>query len=135
MVKDSVHIRIRHIRESAGLSHAAMAEELGIGRTTYINFETGKTKLFGSVFSSFIEYFNLSESDVLSSLSSAPGILEEKQNFEEIKHTLIDDYEKRLDSLRDRCDALERKITKDEEIINSLTRINDYLISQLHKND
>lgn len=119
MIKNSVHTRIRHIRESAGLSQAAMAEELGIGRTTYINFETGKTKLFGSVFSSFIEYFNLNESDVLSSLYGTPGILEEKQ----------------LNSLRDRCDALERKITKDEEIISSLTRINNYLISQLHKND
>ena len=92
-------------------------------------------KLFGSVFSSFIEYFNLNESDVLSSLYSTPEILEEKQNFEEMKHVLIDDYEKQLNSLRDRCDALERKITKDEEIISSLTRINNYLISQLHKND
>lgn len=135
MTKDSVHIKIRHIRESAGLSQAAMAEELGIGRTTYINFETGKTKLFGSVFSSFIEYFNLHESEVLPFSNSTSGILEEKQNFEEMKHALIDDYEKQLNSLRDRCDALERKITKDEEIITSLTRINDYLISQLHKND
>ena len=34
MIKNSVHTRIRHIRESAGLSQAAMAEELGIGEIT-----------------------------------------------------------------------------------------------------
>ena len=65
MIKNSVHTRIRHIRESAGLSQAAMAEELGIGRTTYINFETGKTKLFSSVFSSFIKYCFIIHNEIL----------------------------------------------------------------------
>ncbi len=135
MNSDSIHRQIRHIREAAGLSQAAMAEELGIGRTTYINFETGKTKLFSAVLSAFLEYFKLSESEVLASSNIDSGVLAENPNFEEMKRTLTEEYEKRLSEYQKRCTELEEKIAKDEQIIDSLTQTNRYLISQLHKND
>ena len=43
---DVLHTRIRDAREKAGLTQEEMADRIGIGRTTYINFENGQTNLF-----------------------------------------------------------------------------------------
>ncbi len=40
-----------------------MADELGIGRTTYVNFETGKTRLYCKTLEKLASYFNVSRSD------------------------------------------------------------------------
>lgn len=57
MPTDKTHTSIRRIREEAGLSQAMMADELGIGRTTYINFETGKVNLYCKTLSKFASLF------------------------------------------------------------------------------
>lgn len=135
MVSDSVHINIRRMREAAGLSQAAMADELGIGRTTYINFETGRTKVYSSVFSRFAKHFGASESEIIGASEERSDLLRQDSDFEAKRRELIKDYEGRLAGYREKCAILEARLAKSEELISSLTKTNDYLISQLHKND
>ena len=44
MMTDLIHTRIRQAREQAGFSQTGMADELGVGRTTYISFESGRNQ-------------------------------------------------------------------------------------------
>ena len=84
MPVDKTHINIRRIREHAGLSQAAIADELGIGRTTYINFETGKTNLYCKTLKKFASHFKMKEADIVAS-DREDGLLEDKHNFDEQK--------------------------------------------------
>ena len=46
MQQDFFHSNLRRARESAGLSQAELAEEIGVARTTIVSLESGKTRLF-----------------------------------------------------------------------------------------
>ncbi len=127
---DKIHMSIRKIREEAGLSQAMMADELGIGRTTYVNFETGKINLFCKTLTKFAEHFNLHEEDILSS-GLGDSILEEKKNFEEQKKALIRDYENRLELLAERLKSLQQLILAQNQTIKTLSQTNTYLLSRL----
>ncbi len=127
---DKIHMSIRKIREEAGLSQAMMADELGIGRTTYVNFETGKINLFCKTLTKFAEHFNLHEEDILSS-GLGDSILEEKKNFEEQKKALIRDYENRLELLAERLKSLQQLILAQDQTIKTLSQTNTYLLSRL----
>ena len=136
---DNLHTYIRRLREGAGLSQGAMADELDIGRTTYINFETGRTKPFSRCMSLFAGFFGKSESDlIVESLGPGhgDGLLEQVSgDAEKIRRTLVDDYERKLSVLMDERDALRKRLENNEKIIKTLTETNAYLISQLSKND
>ena len=127
---DKIHMSIRKIREEAGLSQAMMADELGIGRTTYVNFETGKINLFCKTLTKFAEHFNLHEEDILSS-GLGDSLLEERQNFEEQKKALIRDYENRLELLAERLKDLQQLILAQDQTIKTLSQTNTYLLSRL----
>ncbi len=62
---DKVHENIRRQRLRLGLSQDEMADRMGIERTTYSNFELGKTKLFSRNMSLFCKASGLSEEEVL----------------------------------------------------------------------
>ena len=127
---DKVHTNIRKFREKAGLSQAMMAEELGVGRTTYINFETGKVKLFGKTLTRFAEYFSVSEEELLSAGDSVE-LLRERQSFEEQKRAIIEDYEKRLSAMNEKLGSMSRLIEAHEMTIRTLTETNSFLMSRL----
>ncbi len=127
---DKIHVSIRRIREAAGLSQAMMADELGIGRTTYINFETGKINLFCKTFTKFAEHFNLREQDILSP-GGEDSLLEERQNFEEQKKALIRDYENRLELLAEKLKSLQQLVLTQDQTIKTLSQTNTFLLSRL----
>lgn len=127
---DKIHVSIRRIREAAGLSQAMMADELGIGRTTYINFETGKINLFCKTFTKFAEHFNLREQDILSP-GGEDSLLEERQNFEEQKKALIRDYENRLELLGEKLKSLQQLVLTQDQTIKTLSQTNTFLLSRL----
>lgn len=134
MVTDNEHINIRKLRESLGLSQSAMADELGIGRTTYVNFETGKTRLYCKTLCKFAEYFHKSEQEVLQG-GVSDGLLSEDSGWKEQRSRLIEDYEQRLQGLRDKYEAAERVIQSNEITIKTLTDTNRFLLKQLGKGE
>ncbi len=127
---DKVHTNIRKLREKAGLSQAMMAEELGVGRTTYINFETGKVRLFGKTFTRFANYFSLSEEELLSAGESG-GLLHDRKSFEDQKRAIIEDYEQRLAAMNEKLGSMNRLVEAHEMTIRTLTETNSYLMGRL----
>lgn len=128
--EDKVHTNIRKLREKAGLSQIMMAEELGIGRTTYINFETGKVGIFGKTLTKFAAYFGMTEEEVVG-YGESDGMLRERENFEEAKKALIDDYEGRLAALNVQLESMDRIVRAQEQTIRTLSETNSYIMSRL----
>jgi len=130
---DKVHINIRKLREGRGLSQTAMADELGIGRTTYINFETGKTKLYSKTLSKFAKFTGQTEENIVSE-GSEDGLLREEPDYETEKKAIITEYERRIEVLEGKLEAANRVISANEETIKTLSATNRFLLGQLGKN-
>lgn len=128
---DKIHVSIRKIREEAGLSQAMMADELGIGRTTYVNFETGKINLFCKTLTKFAQHFGMHEQDILSS-GEKDSLLEERKNFDEQRKELIRDYERRLELLAEKVKTLQQLVHTQDQTIKTLNQMNAYLLSRLN---
>lgn len=132
---DKVHINIKKLREDTGLSQAAMADELNIGRTTYINFETGKTKLYSKTLSKFAKFTKTSEEEIIAGgLEEDDDLLRERTTHKEEKRAIIAEYERRIASLNDKLEAAGKIIKAKEETIGTLTSVNRFLLGQLGKN-
>lgn len=126
---------IRNLREELGMSQAALADELGIGRTSYVNFEKGKTKLFCKTLTKFADYCGLSELEVINGGRHNNELLYDNSNAEEMRQALIEDYENRLAIEKEKYDAALKVIEAHEITIRTLSETKDFLLTQLHKND
>lgn len=135
MTEQRILDNIRCIREGLGLSQASMAEELGIGRTSYINFEKGRVNIFCKTLKKFSAYCGVSETDIISGNSSGDGLLADSSDFEEERRTLVADYEKRLAAEKEKYESALKVISAHEITIRTLTETKDFLLTQLHKND
>ena len=138
MSKDRIHDNIRRIRKSLGLSHTAMAEELGIGRTAYINFETGRTLLFSRNLVKFSAFTGISESSIIcsgSNQSSEDSLLRD-DGMEQIRLKAIrEDYENRIAELQEKLAAAEASLRHQIQVSESLIKTNAFLMDRLDKND
>lgn len=130
MGSDKLHLNIRRFREQNGFSQSSMADELGIGRTTYINFETGKTRLFCKTLA---RYFGVSEEEILNGEDET--LRDGALALEEEKRSIIKEYEDRLAAMSEKLEAANRIIQANERTIRTLSDTNNFLLSQLHKND
>ena len=110
-----------------------MADELGIGRTTYINFETGKTRLFCKTLEKLAQFFGVTEEDILTGKPEEDDLLQASLTDE--KKLIIQEYENRIAALNEKLEAAEKIIAANERTIRTLTDTNNFLFSQLHKND
>lgn len=136
MDSDKLHANIRRFRENSGFSQTSMADELGIGRTTYINFETGKTRIFCKTLEKLASYFNVSEEEILYGFQCEELLNDNAGNSsEEEKRAIIREYEQRLSTVVEKLEAAERVIRTNERAIKTLSETNNFLLSQLHKND
>lgn len=133
--KEEILSRIKALREERGLSQSQLADELGIGRTTYLNFETGKTRLFSKNLVALAEYFQLSEEEILCGEKPSEAVLRDVEDFEEKRLALIDEYEARLSDLNTKLQQAQQTIEDNKQIIQSLTQTNQFLLSRLNKND
>lgn len=93
---------IRRIRTRLGYSQDDIADLMGIERSTYSNFETGKTNLFCKNLSRFAEVVGMTEEEIVSgeSKSKTYGYLQEGN--------VID----RLDALEAKIDGLTSMLEK-----------------------
>ena len=133
--KEEILSRIKALREDRGLSQSQLADELGIGRTTYLNFETGKTRLFSKNLVALAEYFQLSEEEILCGEKPSEAVLRDVEDFEEKRLALIAEYEARLSDLNTKLQQAQQTIEDNKQIIQSLTQTNQFLLSRLNKND
>lgn len=133
--KEEILSRIKALREECGLSQSQLADELGIGRTTYLNFETGKTRLFSKNLVALAEYFQLSEEEILCGEKPSEAVLRDVEDFEEKRLALIAEYEARLSDLNTKLQQAQQTIEDNKQIIQSLTQTNQFLLSRLNKND
>lgn len=135
MLLDTVHTHIRQAREKAGFSQTEMAEELGVGRTSYIAFESGRTRLFNPIAGKMAERLGLTTEELLFGRRPDEGLLRDQESLDAWKRATIEDYEQRLAILQDKLDAADRIISYQDANIRTLTESNQYLISQLRKNE
>lgn len=137
MVTDRIHINIRKAREKLGLSQSSMADELGIGRTTYINFETGKTSIFCKTLKKFASYMEMTEEQIIfGDTGCMDSLLMDRHNdYEETRKSIVEEYESRIDNLNGKLEYAQKLISAHEMTIRTLSETNEFLISQLHKND
>lgn len=134
MTQDSAHLHIRKVREASRLSQNMMAEKLGVGRTTYIAFETGRTRLYNKLVSKMSGYFGISEEELLYGPRPEEGLLYDQASLDEWKRGVVEDYERRLEVLQEKLAAANRVISLQETNLKTLTETNQYLLQQLRKN-
>ena len=133
--KTEILSRIKTLREEHGLSQSTLADELGIGRTTYLNFETGKTRLYSKTLTAVANYFQVDEEELLCGKKPSDKVLRDIESFEERRLALINEYESRISTLNTKLQEAQEIIKSNKQIIQSLTQTNQFLISRLNKND
>lgn len=62
---DKFHLNIQNVRMKLDLSQEVIADKMGIDRTTFNRFETGKTELFSKNMRKFAEVVEMSEEEIL----------------------------------------------------------------------
>ena len=132
---DELHIRIRRAREQAGFSQGEMAEELGVGRTTYVNFETGKSRLFNPLLGRLAARLGMSVEELLFGARPDEQLLRDSAALEEWRRSLVAEYEQRLSALQERLDAAGKVIDAQGTTIRTLTDSNQFLMKQLNKDE
>ena len=130
---DEFHTRIRDARVSAGLSQEEMARRIGVGRTTYINFETGQTNLLSKNLPKTAAVLGVSVEELLFGPRPDREMLDQLTSWEVTKQQLVDGYEESLHKLREELEAAQRKIAEQEKTIESLCNTNKFLLDELGK--
>ena len=132
---DELHIRIRRAREQAGFSQQEMAEELGVGRNTYVNFESGRSRLFNPLLARMAERLGMSVEELLFGPRPDEQLLRDSAALDEWRRSLVAEYEQRIAALQERLDAAGQIIEAQATTIRTLTDANQYLMKQLNKED
>ena len=133
MILDTEHILIRQAREKAGFSQTEMAEELGVGRTSYITFETGRTKLYNKLVGKMSAMLGIPPEELLFGRRPDENLLRDESAMEEWRRGLVENYERRLAGLQEQLDSANRIIACQDAHIQTLNRSNQYLLEQLGK--
>ena len=132
MQNDFFHINLRRARERAGLSQSELADEIGVGRTTIVSLESGRTRLFNKTVSLIAKRLGVSDEALLCGREVEELLREEPSRIER-EQAIRDEYEQRLDTLREKLEAEQRLNKVLQGNVDSLTQSNQYLLSQLRK--
>lgn len=132
MLYDFFHHNIRRARESAGLSQEELAESIGVGRTTIVALETGKTQLFNKNVPKIAARLGISVEKLV---CGAPldELLRDEPSRAERERALTAEYEQRIQALQDRLDDAHRLNKALQDNVDSLTTSHRYLLEQLRK--
>ena len=96
MQNDFFHIHLRQARELAGLSQAELADEIGVGRTTIVALESGRTRLFNKTVSLIADRLGISVETLLCGgrvedlLREEPSRLEAEQRLNKALQDNVD---------------------------------------------
>ena len=112
-----------------------MAEDLGVGRTTYVNFETGRSRLFNPLLEGMAERLGKSVEEILFGERPDEQLLRDKAALEEWRHNLVSEYEGRISALQEHLKAAKQVIEAQGTTIRTLTDANQFLMTQFRKED
>ena len=107
-----VHEYLKILRQRKGLSQDEMADKMGIERSTYSNFELGKTNLFSPNLAKAAQVLEVSEDEILIGAYSERGYLSEG-------------------GLSDRIDILSAKVEAVDSRLETLTGIVNNLVQKI----
>ena len=131
MQNDFFHTNLRRARELAGLSQAELADDLGVSRTTIVALESGRTHLFNKTIPLIARRLGISVEKLLCGRSAED--LCDEPSFLERENTLKEEFERQRQALQDKLDAEVRLNKVLQGNVDSLTQSNQYLLSQLRK--
>lgn len=131
VILDTEHILIRQAREKAGFSQTEMAEELGVGRTSYIAFETGRTKLYNKLVGKMSALLGIPPEELLFGRRPDETLFYDPSAMDEWRQGIVEDYERRLTRLQEQLDSANRIIACQDAHIQTLNRSNQYLLEQV----
>ncbi len=119
MDEKSVKRNIRRTREALGLSQRQMAEQLGISRTAYRNFETGETRIYSEHITQMAGMAGKTDEEVLlgDEARAAASELREGADWEARMRALTAEYERRLDEKRREIEHLKALLESKEQSI------------------
>lgn len=132
MQNDFFHTNLRQARELAGLSQAELADEIGVSRTTIVALESGRTRLFNKTIPLIARRLGVSVETLLCG-SRVEDLLLEQPSILERERTLREEFERQRQVLQDKLDAEVRLNKVLQGNVDSLTQSNQYLLSQLRK--
>ena len=132
MQNDFFHTNLRQARELAGLSQAELADEIGVSRTTIVALESGRTRLFNKTIPLIARRLGISVETLLCG-GRVEELLLEQPSFLERERTLREEFERQRQALQDKLDAEVRLNKVLQGNVDSLTQSNQYLLSQLRK--
>ena len=115
----SVKKNVREIRLSLHLSQQEMADRLGVSRTAYRNFENGRTRVFSEYVSKLAEISGKTEEEIVfgAEAGAMEGILREGMDCDARIRALTDEYEQRLQAMREEMEHLRELIrSKDQSL-------------------
>ena len=132
MQNDFFHTNLRQARELAGLSQAELADEIGVSRTTIVALESGRTRLFNKTIPLIARRLGVSVETLLCG-GRVEDLLLEQSSILERERTLREEFERQRQVLQDKLDAEVRLNKVLQGNVDSLTQSNQYLLSQLRK--
>ena len=132
MLYDFFHTNIRQARERAGLSQEELAEGIGVGRTTIVSLETGKTRLFNKNIPKVAGQLGITVEELVCGMP-ADALLQDQMSWAEREHALTTEYEQRIQALQDKLDDARRLNKALQDNVDSLTTSHNYLLEQLRK--
>ncbi len=132
MQNDFFHTNLRQARELAGLSQAELADEIGVSRTTIVALESGRTRLFNKTIPLIARRLGVSVETLLCG-GRVEDLLLEQPSILERERTLREEFERQRQVLQDKLDAEVRLNKVLQGNVDSLTQSNQYLLSQLRK--
>ena len=132
MQNDFFHTNLRQARELAGLSQAELADEIGVSRTTIVALESGRTRLFNKTIPLIARRLGVSVETLLCGCQ-VEELLLEQPSYLERERTLREEFERQRQVLQDKLDAEVRLNKVLQGNVDSLTQSNQYLLSQLRK--
>lgn len=132
MLYDFFHNNIRRARECAGLSQEELAESIGVGRTTIVSLENGRTQLFNKNVPRIAAQLGISLEELVCG-SPMDELLRDEPSRAEREQALTAEYEQRIQILQDRLNDAHRLNKALQDNVDSLTASHRYLLEQLRK--
>lgn len=134
MDKAKISERIRAARKKAGMSQADLAERMGIGISTFKNFEEGNVNYWSENFEKFEKATGVSIEELLVGFNPeeiSDCLLNDSRNIKEKYNAMVLEYEQRLQDKE--ALILSQKGTID--IIQRQNGVLEGIITKLSKND